>query len=97
MPTFGVPVVAQQVKNLTNILEDVDFRHGSNVIPTVVEGSGLAPSYSVGHRGRSDLTLLRLWCRRGAAAPIQPLAWKLLYVTGAALKKKKKKKSYLYR
>ena len=27
-----------------------------------------------------------------AAAPIRPLAWELLYATGAALKKKKKKK-----
>ena len=31
------------------------------------------------------------WCRLGAAAPIQPLAWQLPYVTHAALKEKKPK------
>ena len=36
--------------------------------------------------------LLWLWCRLAATAPIQPLAWELLYAVGAALKKKKKKK-----
>ena len=36
--------------------------------------------------------LLWLWCRLAAAAPIQPLAWKLSYAAGVALKPKKKKK-----
>ena len=36
-----------------------------------------------------------VWCYRGcgvasAAAPIQPLAWELLYATGTALTRKKK-------
>ena len=39
-----------------------------------------------------DLTWLWLWRRLAAAAPIQPLAWKLPYAAGAALKRKKKKK-----
>ena len=30
--------------------------------------------------------LLWLWCTLAAAAPIQPLAWKLPYTAGAALK-----------
>ena len=30
-----------------------------------------------------------LWHRLAAAAPVQPLAWELLYAAGAALKKKK--------
>ena len=42
------------------------------------------------------LALVWLWYRPGAAAPIQPLAWELPYVTGAALKrqtiKRKKEK-----
>ena len=49
-------------------------------------------------RGRgSDPTLLWLWCRPVAAAPIQTLAWEPPYATGVAQKtakrqKKKKKK-----
>ena len=35
--------------------------------------------------------LLWLWCRVAATVPIQPLAWELPYVMGAALKRKKKK------
>ena len=34
------------------------------------------------------LMLLWLWCRPAAAALIQPLAWKLPYARGEALKKK---------
>ena len=34
--------------------------------------------------------LLWLWGRLAAAAPIQPLGWKLPYTTGAALKNKTK-------
>ena len=37
-----------------------------------------------------DLVLLWLWHRLAAAAPSPPLAWELLYATGAALKIKKK-------
>jgi len=47
-------------------------------------------SYGVGRRGSSDLELLWLWCRPAPAALIQPLAWKLPYATGAALKIKNK-------
>ena len=39
----------------------------------------------------SDPTLLGLWCRSTAAAPIRPLAWELPYAACAALKRKKKK------
>ena len=48
-------------------------------------------SYGISHRCSSDPTLLWLWCRPAAAAPICPLAWELTYAVGAALKKKKKK------
>ena len=35
-----------------------------------------------------DPSILWLWCRPAAAAPIQPLAWEYPYTTGAALKSK---------
>ena len=40
----------------------------------------------------SDPVLQWLWHRLAAAVPIRPLAWKLPYAAGAALKKKEKKK-----
>ena len=51
------------------------------------------------HRHGPDPTLLWLWPVTAATALIQPLAWKLPYATGVALKrqkKKKKKKGQLY-
>ena len=39
-----------------------------------------------------DPALLWLWYRLAAAALIQPLAWELLYVAGAAIERNKKKK-----
>ena len=50
------------------------------------------PSCGIGRRRSQDLTLLWLWYRPAAAAPIQPLAWELPYASGAAPKEKKKKK-----
>ena len=49
-------------------------------------------SSGVGRICDSDSVLLWLWYRPAAAAAIRPLAWKLPYVTGIALKRKKKKK-----
>ena len=46
----------------------------------------------VGRRGSLDPELLWLWCGLAPVAPIQPLAWELIYAAGAGLKKKKKKK-----
>ena len=45
-------------------------------------------SCGVGCRLGSDPVLLQLWRRLAATAPIEPLAWKLPYATGVALKKK---------
>ena len=55
----------------------------------------MAVSCGVGHRHSSDPTLLWLWCRLAATAPIQPLAWEPPYAVGAAqemAKSQKKKK-----
>ena len=46
-------------------------------------------SYDVGCRCGSGPTLLWLWHRQMAAAPITPLAWELPYAIGMALKRKK--------
>ena len=46
-------------------------------------------SYGVGCRHGSDSTLLWLWCRPAAAAPIRPLAWELPYAVGVPPPKKK--------
>ena len=50
----------------------------------------------VGRRQGLDPTLLWLWCRPAAIAPIRPLAWEPPYAAGAAQEKaerpKKKKK-----
>ena len=45
-------------------------------------------SCGVGHGRSSDPTLLWLWRRLAAAAPIGPLAWEPPCATGVALKDK---------
>ena len=59
------------------------------------QGSSVAVSFGVGHRGSSDPVLLWLWPRLPATAPIQPLAWEIPYATGAALKRQKKERKNL--
>ena len=49
-----------------------------------VKGSGVAVNCGVGCRRSSDPTLLWLWRRRVATAPIGPLAWEPPYASGAA-------------
>ena len=46
-------------------------------------------SCGIGHRCDLDLVLPCLGCRLVAASPIGPLAWKLPYATGMALKESK--------
>ena len=55
-------------------------------------------SCGVGHRRGADPTLLWLWCRPVATAPIRPLDWERPYAVGAALEKaiRKKKKEEEY-
>ena len=75
-------------QNPTSILED------SGSIPGLAEwgeGSSITVSCCIGCRRSSDPVLLWLWCRPAAVALIDPLAWELLYVAGAALKSKKLK------
>ena len=44
------------------------------------------------HRHGLDLTLLWLWCRLAAVAPIRPLVWESPYAAGVPLKSKKERK-----
>ena len=75
-----VPIVAQQLMNLTSIHEDMGLILGL---------SGLRSRCGVGHRCGLDPMLLWLWCRLVATAPIEPLAWELPYAEGVALKRPK--------
>ena len=54
------------------------------------QGSGIAMSCGISHRGGSDPELLWLWHKLTAVAPIRPLAWELPYATGSPLERKKK-------
>ena len=56
-------------------------------------GSGVAVSCGVGHRRGLGLSLLWLWCRPAATAPIQPLGWEPPYASGATPEKTKDKKN----
>ena len=49
-----------------------------------VKGSSVALSCGVGCRRGSDPTLLWLWCRPVATAPIRPLAWEPPYAATEA-------------
>ena len=55
----------------------------------------MAVSCGGDHRHRSDPTLLWLWSRPAATAPMRPLAWEPPYAVGAAPEKGKKTK-YIY-
>ena len=85
----GVPVVAQQIKHLTSIYEDVGSIPG---LTQWVKGAGIATSYGESGRCGLDPVVWWLWGRPAAAAPFPPLAWELPYAAIAALKRKKKKK-----
>ena len=75
--------MAQRVTNPTSILVDAGSIPGPSRWVKVPVFLGCRS------QARQDPTLLWLWCRLAAAAPVPPLAWKLPYATRAALKIKK--------
>ena len=82
-PLFRSSRCGSAIMNPTSIHEDADS------IPELaqwVKGSGIAMSCEVGLRCGSHPKIRWLWCRRTAAALIQPLAWELPYAARAALK-----------
>ena len=74
--------------NLTNIYEDASLVLGL----TQSVGDPELPC-GVGCRCGLDPTLLWLWHRLVAIAPIRPIAWELPYVMGTALKSSSEKKN----
>ena len=84
----GVPIVAQGLVNPTRNHDVAGLTPG---LAQWVKESGVAVSCDAGRRCGSDPTLLWLWCRPMATAPIRPLAWKSAYATGAALEREKDK------
>ena len=84
---WGVPIVAQRVKNPTSIHEDAGPIPG---LPRWVKD--LAVSCGIGRRCGSDPELLWFGCSPAAAAPMQHLTWELPYATGEALKRKQTNK-----
>ena len=84
--------MAQWLRNPTR-------NHGvSGSIPGLaqrIKDPAVAVSCGVGRRCGSDPTLLWLWCRPAATAPIRALAWESPYATEAALEKvdRQKKKN----
>ena len=90
----GVPIVAQWLTNPTR------NQCGCMFDPwpcSVGWASGVAMSCGVGHRCGSDPTLLWLWCRPVATAPIGPLVWEPPYATGVVQEKAKRQKKKKHR
>uniref|UniRef100_A0A8D1KMZ0 Uncharacterized protein n=1 Tax=Sus scrofa TaxID=9823 RepID=A0A8D1KMZ0_PIG len=77
----GVPIVVQW---LTNLTRNHEVAGSVPALAQWVKRFGLAVSCGIGCRRGLDPTLLWLWRRPVATAPIRPLAWECPYAAGAA-------------
>ena len=85
----GVPVVDTVEMNSRLVSMRMRVR---SLASSMGQGSVIAISCGVDRRCSLDPTLLWLWCRLAAVAPIWLLAWELPHAAGKALKSKKKKR-----
>ena len=84
-----VPVMAQWLTNPTR------NHKVAGLIPGLIQwvkDPVLPVSCGIGHGCSSDPTLLWLWRRPAATAPIRPLAWEPPYAVGVALENTKRQK-----
>ena len=81
--------MAQQVKNLIGVHEDVASLPGLRI--------RCCCELWCRSRWGLGLALLWLWCRPAAVALLCPLAWERPYAVGAVLKRQKKKRKEMQR
>ena len=74
-------------QNITLFLELPLWLSGLRTQHSVHEVASLIPGHA---QWVKNWVLLWLWYRPAAAALIQPLAWELLYIAGAAIKRENK-------